>query len=94
MVGAGAYLWSRPIRPSLKVIQARMFAQFGVIVGVCAAAAVSLLSADGARPRQPVVSALHIREFSSAPATEAPLPALAAPAVAAVTAAPDAPARS
>lgn len=63
MVGTGAYVYTRPIPMALKVIQARMVAQAGVVAAVCIAGAVTMISAD--EPQAHATSSWQVREFNA-----------------------------
>lgn len=85
MALTGVYVWRKPIPTSLKVIHARMVAQAGVILGLCGAGIISLLSP--AHPHTPgggsVVNKAQFRETkglrvpAAAPPADAPAPAVA-----------------
>lgn len=60
------YLYKREIPTQLKVIQARIVAQAGLIGLVCGIGLVTVLTADG-EPHEPVRSTWKLRDFTEKP---------------------------
>lgn len=62
MAGTGLYLYNRNIRPSLKVIQARILAQAGILLGISLAGVISYLSGDNTA--KPASNSMHLRQVT------------------------------
>jgi hypothetical protein len=63
MVGTGMYVYRQKVPLSLKVIQARMVAQAGVVSAICVAGMVTFLTSD-AEPHKAATSSWQVREFN------------------------------
>lgn len=62
MAGTGAYLYSKPMKPSIRVIYARLVAQAGVVTGILGAGLASFMMQD--TEEKPEFGSLQIRELT------------------------------
>jgi hypothetical protein len=67
LIGTGAYLYNRKIPFQLKVIQARILAQAGLITGVCVIGAANYLAQE--ETHRPASSNWKIRNFDASPSS-------------------------
>ena len=63
MVGTGAYLYSKPMKPSIRVIYARLVAQAGVVTGILGGGLATFLMQD--EKEKPEFGSLQIRELTN-----------------------------
>eukprot|EP01138_Halocafeteria_seosinensis_P014941 gb/GECG01015252.1/.p1 GENE.gb/GECG01015252.1/~~gb/GECG01015252.1/.p1 ORF type:complete len:145 (+),score=16.33 gb/GECG01015252.1/:1-435(+) len=61
MVGTGVYLYNRKMRTSLKVIQARILAQAGILLGITLAGVISYIADDGSASK-PASTSMQLRQ--------------------------------
>lgn len=66
LAGTGIYLYKRQIPTQLKIIQARILAQAGLIVGAVSLGMVGWL-ASGDEPKVPAASSWKLRDFTPPP---------------------------